>query len=485
MKGRKKQMRVGINHEFFEKGLNDYASWRDSWVREIGQNSADCGAATIKFEFSQMPDGDTLAVAENDGPPMDEKTLLDKFLCLGGTTKDSGDSVGGFGVAKVVIALAHKSYRIDTGTCRVSGAGGDFEIEQREYFPGTRTEVVMRGDQVAALHQAVRDFITYAQLDCEIVLDGERHHPDLRKGMPRRDLGFATVYTNRTHPHTMVVRIGGIPMFTEYVSINRGVIVELKGKSSDVLTANRDGLIRPYSSQLSAFVTELAVDKRSALKSRRPHYRHYAGERLRHVTQHAVSVRDLVGEVTGAQPETIETPSCGGTPVAAAAFSPHQRAPARPTGEIGHEFIIKNETGLEIPRYFLLDGGEFSPYSRKLVRVWGRILLTLHQIFDHEAEFAIGFVFDADAEAQFEEGRYGAVYYVNPVTVVEQRSSGSRSFRKRFRLTERDRLISVAAHEFVHGGCGYRYHDESFAGKQTDIMAVVMKHRRRFNWCFQ
>ena len=236
-------MRVGISHDFFEKGLQDYASWRDSWVRETSQNGSDCGASTIKFQFSRMPEGDTLAVVENDGPPMDEETLLGKFLCLGGTTKDSKDTVGGFGLAKVVIALAHKSYRIDTGCCRVVGSGGDFEVEQRDFFHGTRTEVLMKGDQVAALRRAVRDFIAYAQLGCEIILDGVSHRPNLKKGKPRRDLGFGVVYTNRTHPHTMVVRIGGIPMFTEYVSVDRGVIVELKGKSNEVLTANRDGLV--------------------------------------------------------------------------------------------------------------------------------------------------------------------------------------------------------------------------------------------------
>lgn len=479
-------MRVGISHEFFEKGLQDYASWRDAWVREIGQNSSDCGASTIKFEFSRTPDGDTLAVAENDGPPMDEATLLGKFLCLGGTTKQAGDSVGGFGVAKVVIALAHKSYRIDTGTCRVVGSGGDFEVEQRDSYHGTRTEVVMKGDQVAALRRAVRDFIAYAQLDCEIVLDGVSHKPNLKKGKPRRDLGFGVVYTNRTHPHTMVVRIGGIPMFTEYVAVDRGVIVELKGKSNEVLTANRDGLVRPYSGQLSAFVTELAVDKRSALKSRDPDYRHYAGDRLRHCIQRAVDVRDLV--VGPAADIPVAQPDCGSArtpaPVRVAALAHARQAPPRLTASIGQEFLVKNETGLEIPRYFLPDTGEFSPYSRKLVRAWGRILLTLHRIFQHEAEFAIGFVFTADDEAQFEEGQYGKVYFLNPVVVVEQKSSGSRSFRKRFRLTERDRLIAIAAHEFIHGGLAIRYHDETFAARQTDVFATVMRHRRKFNWCF-
>ena len=183
--------------------------------------------------------------------------------------------------------------------------------------------------------------------------------------------------------------------------------------------------------------------------------------------------------------EATKPPNCDGTPISVAALVPSQRSPQRPTTGITEEFIIKNETDLEIPRYFLPDGEEFSVYARKLARAWGRILLTLHRIFDDEADFAIGFVFDTEAEAQFEEGQYGTVYYVNPVMVVEQWTSASRSFRKRFKLTERDRLISIAAHEFVHGGCGYEYHDESFAGKQTDVMAVVMKHRRRFNWCFQ
>lgn len=49
--------------------------------------------------------------------------------------------------------------------------------------------------------------------------------------------------------------------------------------------------------------------------------------------------------------------------------------------------------------------GEFSPYSRKLIRAWGRILLTLHRIVEHEAEFAIGSVFDQDEEAQLEDGQ--------------------------------------------------------------------------------
>jgi hypothetical protein len=47
------------------------------------------------------------------------------------------------------------------------------------------------------------------------------------------------------------------------------------------------------------------------------------------------------------------------------------------------------------------------------------------------------------------------------------------------------RRLLYLPHEFVHGGMGFRYHDESFAAKQTDVMATVLKHRRQFNWCFR
>jgi hypothetical protein len=156
-------MRVGISHDFFRKGLNDYAEPYAAWIREIGQNSIDSGCSNIRFNTSYDSDRNTVIIAENDGPPMDEATLLDKFLCLGGTTKTFDGTVGGFGVAKVVIALAHKSYRIDTGTCVVEGSGGDFELSTRPYFHGTRTKITFFGDCTAELKAAFDRFCKFGQ----------------------------------------------------------------------------------------------------------------------------------------------------------------------------------------------------------------------------------------------------------------------------------------------------------------------------------
>ncbi len=80
-------------------------------------------------------------------------------------------------------------------------------------------------------------------------------------------------------------------------------------------------------------------------------------------------------------------------------------------------------------------------------------------------------------------GRFGRVYYVSPAKIVEQSTSYSKSFKKRFKLTERNRLIMVALHEFVHG-LGLSWHDEDFACKLTDMAWHVIDNRKRFNWCF-
>jgi hypothetical protein len=57
-------------------------------------------------------------------------------------------------------------------------------------------------------------------------------------------------------------------MFHNNTSLDRCVIVELKGVSADCLTSNRDGLTSTYRHELSEFLTSLSVDKRSALKNR-------------------------------------------------------------------------------------------------------------------------------------------------------------------------------------------------------------------------
>ncbi len=497
---------VTIGPEFFAKAKNDYECWKWAIVREFMQNSIDCGSSTIAVQIYEE-DGNTVMIVENDGRPMSETTLIEKLFALGESGKNfEGENTGGFGKAKEILYFCHLDYQIVSGKQYVQGSGADYQHKNdaSPYFNGTKSRITIEGKHQEALWTEMKRFCRFAQYRGDVLLNGTKLPTCLNKGSRRRDMGFGVVYTNKTHENVMVVRVNGIPMFTQYVSVDRCVVVELSGKSSDVLTSNRDGLVNPFREELSAFTTEIAVDKRSALKAKQPKYARFAGDRLSHIRvereEVELSVVDLV------EPEL---PEAGNPPIAEGidigdgeevhgpSFQeePHESQPTtgrvaalaevpQMVATIGHEFIIKNETELVVPRYYRPDTGEFSSYSRKLVRMWGRMILELHRMFDFEAEFAVGFIFDSSTEAEYEDGIYGKVYYLNPATIVEQASSFSKSFAKRFKLTERDRLLAIAAHEFVHG-LGYSWHDEEYANKLTDVLGKVMKERKRFNWCFR
>ena len=512
------QQNITIGPEFFAKAKNDYGNWVWALIREYAQNCCDCGSDEIYIDIAEK-DGKTLMMVENNGDPMSETILVGKLLCLGGSGKNFEGTTGGFGKAKELLYLCHESYTICSGNLKVGGSGATYELSTGPYVDGTRSTIVMDGLHKDDLLTQIDTFISVAQWHGTFHVNGHIYKADLHKGSPRRDLGFGKVYTNKSYKYRMIVRINGIPMFITSTGLDRCVIVELKGASDEVLTSNRDGLVSPFNNELSNFITELAVDKRSALrnKDRGPRYIQYRGTKLCH--QRALNVVDIVDAELpierqvfngGEAPVVIDDGTVvqgvniGGDTVihepvmheAGAAFQSGAAAyttesvadlfARRSVATLGSAFILKNETDLKIPDYYDPGSGQFSTYSTKLVRIWGRIMVEMHRVFDREAEFSVGFIFDTDTEAECEHGDYGLVYFLNPCKIVEQNSTYSKSFKKRFKLTERDRLIAIGAHEFVHtlgGSCSW--HGEEYANKLTDVLAVVMKNRKRFNWAFK
>jgi len=513
---------VSIGPEFFAKSRNDYDDWHWALVREFFQNSIDCGSANIHFDAILNDDNNTVVTVKNDGTPMDYDTITNKLFSLGSSGKNFTGTVGGFGKAKEILYFCHKSYNIKTGDIFITGSGAAYNVHpDSDYVDGTTSTIEIEGDHVYELINRAKRFVDYAQVSSVFFINGDKSRGCLRKGSLRRDLGFGKVYTNKAHPHKMLVRINGIPMFDYPIGLNRCVIVELSGSSNDVLTSNRDGLVQPFKAQLSDFITELSVDKRSALKkSMIPRYMHYSGAKLSAaktkvssiLTQSLVqtaSTADISSNVE--QTTTLDQPNVVdiagkqmvvtsiGANEAVAHTSSRWGGSAERVGSdapeietklvtIGTDFIIKNETELMVPKHFDPGSVHFSSYSGKLVKIWGRLMLQMHKLFGHEDSFSVGFIFDdgevSVTEAQYEDSSsFGKVYYLNPAVIVEQRYTYSKSFKKRFKLTDRDRLISIAAHEFVHG-LGYGWHDESYANELTNILAQVMKHRRKFNWCF-
>lgn len=512
---------VKIGSKFFRNELREYSDWKWAYVREAMQNCFDApGSRNVSVRVDEYVGGSVNIEFANDGRPMDLDVLENKLLALGETGKVSGEgSVGGFGKAKVLLYFAHESWNIRSGSLSVTGSGGEYEITDGcEFLDGTRSNVVVANVTVEQVVDQLEKFAMFSQWAGTLTVNGKVLPTCMQKGARRRDLGFGTVFTNRSASHVMVVRIGGIPMFTEWCSLKRCVVVELNGSSLDILTSNRDGLIYHCARQLNSFVTELAVDKKSALKDRNvgPTYLRFAGRRLSHSRDTGDSVQperellvsNIVLDAVKDNAVVVAAPTPGSVAIKGVDIGADggsftavdgeyddssverfddramsvQTVTVRQVATLGDEFILKNDTSLKVPGYYSPGSSEFSSYSRKLTRVWGRLMLALHRVFDVEADFAIGFVLSDESEAEFEDGRYGKAYLVNPAKVVEK--NGSRSFSKRFKLTERNRLLSIALHEFVHG-LGYGVHDENYSTKLTDMIAVVMDNRSQFNWCFK
>lgn len=468
---------VTIGPDFFAKAKYDYSDWRWAIIREFFQNSMDCGSSRIEVHVEEVDGKQTVLTVTNDGRPMTEDIVVNKLLSLGGSAKNFQDgNVGGFGKAKEILYFCHDQYTITTGNLIIDGSGSTYNItETPTAVNGTTSKVLIAGLYSSQLLQQIDLFIKYAQWPGTFVVNGTEFKADLRKGSPRLDLEYGTVYVNNSHPRKMIVRINGIPMFTKSIGVDKCVVVELKGASSNVLNSNRDGLKFEYSTKLNEFVTQLSVDSKSALRRYTPQYTHFLGDRLIAQIQ-AVDVSSIVLSPKMEQAAvTIQSDR--------KALVEHTLPQSGSLSNFKLDFIVKNMVNMTIPNCYIPGSGLFSEYSTKLTRIWGRILVQLHRQFNMMNPFSVGFIFDNEIHAEYESGQFGRVYYLNPVRIVTQ-ANGSRSFSKKYKLTDRDRLIVLATHELVHG-MGFQYHDEQYANMLTDVFSDVMRKRSTFNWCFK
>ena len=481
---------VGIGPNFFRKSLNDYRDWKWAMPREAMQNSMDAPRSKNIEAWFEIKDGNTIFSWGNDGDPMSKDELVGKLLTLGESGKDFQGTVGGFGAAKLILLFCHLHYEIYTGHLYVVGNGGNYTLEERDhYYPGTLTKVTLEGDVKDVLVSHLVQFLYMAQWSGTIKVNGQIFEAGLRKGSRRREFDWGVVYTNKSFPNRLVVRIHGIPMFYRYVDSNkRCVVVELKAGDASVLQSNRDALKHEYQSQLDAFIDELTVNKISALRDVEPAYIHYKGEKLsnQHIKAHE-AMHEIVAAAYATLPDRkVEEEGEIIAEDQKTSFAPPPKTTTQQgrQSQINHEFIVKNTTGMEIPTHYL--PSEFSDYSRRLTRIWISVMLALHDLFNKQATFSVGFIFDEDRAAEFESGAYGDVYYINPIQIVKQDNNNSRSMAKRWKFTPAGRwaILSKALHEYVHGAVGLHGHDELYSSHLTELTGVVLKERQRFNRCF-
>jgi len=481
---------VGIGPQFFRKSLNDYSNWLWALPREAMQNSMDAPHSKNIHVWIEPKDGNTLFSWGNDGAPMEREELEGKLLTLGESGKEFKGTVGGFGAAKLILLFAHLEYEIITGNWYVRGSGGNYTIEERPYYAGTHTKVLVQGNHFADLLGNIRGFMFQAQWSGSVKINGEEWTQNLRKGSRRRDFDWATIYTNKSIHNRLVVRTNGIPMFYRHINCDgRCVVVELKAGGADVLQSNRDSLKSNYQQQLDAFIDEITVNKVSAFRDDAPVYTLYVGDKIHSTPIAEETLEHIISAAYATIPEHTDDEPIGNvivdTEVVYAQAPRSTFSQPMKRSKINYEFIIKNDTGMMIPTHYL--PSEFSEYSDKLVKIWAKVLLTMHDLFNKQGEFSIGFVFDEMAAAEFEfTPKYGDVYYINPVAIKKQKGTNSRSMAKRYKFNAAGRwaIVADALHEFVHGAIGLEGHDELYSTMLTELTGVVLREKQRFNCCF-
>lgn len=480
---------VTIGPEFFAKSFNDYRDQFWAFAREILQNSLDCGSTRIEVRLQEIldpPDGvrdRTVVVVTNNGTPMTREILVDKLLSLGSSGKDFRDgSVGGFGKAKEILYFAHESYTIDSGDWKLSGSGAGYDIEPRSAcLLGTRSAVTWKGLQADALRNAFRRFIELCgRRGCEFVLDGESLRPTIGKFQCDRPLvhegeQWAHLGDQKFEGHLLVVRVAGLPMFHEHTNYKRTLVLELQGDSGKRLTANRDSLKYPHSTHLSELLTQLTVDRRSALTLEKPTYTRFEGPKLQVVRPPTDDERAEAERAARYAKLAATDPAPPPDPGGGIRVEVQGRREA-PVNILPHEFILKNCVRRAMPREFDPDDVKFSDHAHWLVKAWSGCLLELHALYEFDHKFSIGFVLSEDVVAEAEKSsKYGRVYFLNPCLV------GRKAITRRWKKSNRGGILATAAHEFVHGALDHKYHNEDYAGTLTDVMGSILNHERRFN----
>jgi hypothetical protein len=272
---------VQVPHSYFQKAKSEYSDWRWAVIREFIQNSYDAQATNIEFRLIANTAGRIELHVDDDGIGMDEDTLLNVLLCMGGTRKLEG-SIGGKGWAKAILFFAHHSYSIRTGNLRVDGSGGEYRLTaEPTSIAGTRITVEL-GDESVLLdswRQRIQVYVASCFMEyatgrpVAIGLDGEllpQNNDGIYSFAVQTPLG--TIWYDEvpgSSRSAFVVTVAGLPMFVEtfYSDTNQSALsggIELDA-GSEVLTANRDGFTSAVREQFSKVVGSL-VQNQSAVR---------------------------------------------------------------------------------------------------------------------------------------------------------------------------------------------------------------------------
>lgn len=484
---------ITVPAEFFRGELRVYSDWREAFARELLQNALDAHPSRISVSFSAAEGsgeaGENGRVTfEDDGIGMSRDVLENVFFALGRTTKNTADTIGGFGRARIIICFAQLRYEIRTGFLRVTGVGGEYTVESvPDFHKGCRFTIDVLDSTAAQVKFAFERLLGLCNLDVPILLDGETVRqpttPPRAACVLRDDDGriWGRIYADPDGVGQLIVRVHGLAMYRRWLPGSDDIYVEiLPNRSRDVLAASRDLLNDPFADQVDKFVADLSGNRRRALRpTEEPlDVRIGGGGFFRTDSPTDVSGLGDLARPAGGTDELVRITAAN------AAASAHLRKEFYGPEEQGPGVPALRGLGFDV--YLMADSS--SRQIRRLARTWDpsawgsrggsrrrMLLLAWKQavsfaldllVSSHPeigaVQWTVGWLFDPGVGATHRALRNGHVFALNPVT------EDGRSRYQLSRKSDRRRLLVLAAHEVVHVSC--ENHDEAFASVFTELL---------------
>jgi hypothetical protein len=401
---------------------------------------------------------------------------------LGTTTKNSSDSVGGFGRARIILCFAQTDYIIRTQNYYVSGHGANYEIsEKTNYLHGCKFLITIPLNKFYSnfekFEQALFEYLSLSNIKASININNKEFNyiPLIARGK-KKELSFGTAYANKSaaDKNKINIRVNGVAMFTRYTSANIQVIVEINpAESRKVLLSNRDGLIWKCTDEVEQFCDLISKETLSAFRDKSQGEEIVIGSARKFTRK--IDTSNLIPKAEGNQFIFNNNINFNDDPNEISSIQAK-------SGLLDGLVVLTKTADKKIraaAKNFSPDKLE-APESRKLklLKQWAiaceaalESLCKIRAI--EEIDWRPGFVFDETMEACHKLSNDGAhTLMLNPIHI-----NGNDIGKIKFSITNfhsHVELLTLAAHEVAH--CEYKWHDESYAGLFTDIVSDMMKN---------
>ena len=488
-----------IGPSFFRNERQAYANYREAYFRELLQNASSPSIRASKIDIKIRDNEETntsILTCKDNGSGMSLDTLKNVFLVLGESTKRGDDGeIGGKGIARNLICFSSNKYKITSHNYICEGSGASYNITESENFQrGCEFELEVEKD---SWNHFLDNVLKQSNLLQDVIVNGEIYRNSLRRGRMVRELSFGEVWVNKSADnHKLIVRSGGMFMFSHSITAKAQVIVEMNpAKANECLTSNRDSLKWDYRKELDLFLNELASDTSSALrdKTRRQVIFANKGTAYKVNQNNVIKIGGYVGaEQPQPQPQSEKIAARGTTTIPC-----HKVEGGTYTLEAGiesGEFVAtkqykdpvldtyicyvntNNESIKKVIKFYDPSICELGKDRLKLLKVWTEAVdfaaSIASKMYNQQIAWAPGFCFDENVLALHlaSDGIHGILF--NPVD-----NDGKIKYSINNKNDWMEFLVS-ASHEVAH--VFESYHNENFSIIREAILTACMRDFKGF-----